>query len=99
MKYELRSTKQYDKWFARLKDSSVKIKVLARLDRVSNGNFGDFRQISTNLYELRCFFGGGLRIYCTVQKSRVVFLLTGGDKSAQSKDIERASALLNELED
>ncbi|MDM8524386.1 type II toxin-antitoxin system RelE/ParE family toxin [Desulfococcaceae bacterium HSG8] len=98
MKYKLRSTKQYDKWFARLKDSSVKIKVLARLDRVANGNFGDFKQISTNLFELQFFFGGGLRIYYTVQKSRVVFLL-GGDKSAQSKDIERAYALLNELED
>ncbi|RLC26633.1 MAG: hypothetical protein DRH21_01570 [Deltaproteobacteria bacterium] len=66
MKYELRSSKQYDKWFAKLKDSSIKIKVLARLDQVENGNFGDFKQ-------------------------------TGGDKSTQSKDIERAAELLNEL--
>ncbi len=99
MKYKLRSTKQYDKWFARLKDSSVKIKVLARLDRVENGNFGDFKQISPNLFELRFFFGSGLRVYYTVQEDRVVFLLAGGDKSTQYKDIERASTLLNELED
>jgi len=56
MKYELRSSKQYDKWFAKLKDSSIKIKVLARLDRVENGNFGDFKQIGSNLLELRFFF-------------------------------------------
>ncbi|MDM8539778.1 type II toxin-antitoxin system RelE/ParE family toxin [Desulfococcaceae bacterium HSG9] len=99
MRYKLRSTKQYDKWFARLKDSSVKIKVLARLDRIENGNFGDCKQISPNLSELRFFFGGGLRVYYTIKKGRVIFLLAGGDKSTQSKDIERASALLKKLED
>jgi len=98
MKYELRSSKQYDKWFAKMKDSSIKIKVLARLDRVENGNFGDFKQIGSNLFELSFFFGSGLRIYYTIQKSRVLFLLAGGDKSTQSKDIESAAELLNELE-
>ena len=44
MKYELRSTNQYDKWFARLKDSSVIVRVLARLDRIENGNLGDFKK-------------------------------------------------------
>jgi len=68
MKYELRSTAHFDKWFARLKDSAVKLRVLARLSRVENGNFGDFKQISTNLFELRFFFGSGLRIYYTIQR-------------------------------
>ena len=97
IKYELRSSKQYDKWFAKLKDFSIKIKVLARLDRVENGNFGDFKQIGSNLFELRFFFGSGLRIYYTIQKDRVLFLLAGGDKSTQSKDIEKAAELLNKL--
>ncbi len=66
MEYKLQSTEQYDKWFARLKDHSVRMKVLARLDRVENGNFGDFRQLCDNLFELRFFFGGGLRIYYTI---------------------------------
>lgn len=99
MKYKLRSTEKYDKWFANLKDSSVKLKVLARLDRVGNGNFGDFKQISSNLFELRFFFGVGLRVYYTIQDGTVVFLLAGGDKSSQTKDIEKAANLLNELED
>ena len=97
MKYELRSTEHYDKWFAKLKDSTVKVKVLARLSRVENGNFGDFKQIKPNLFELRFFFGGGLRIYYTLQGNRVVFLLAGGDKSMQIRDIESATAILNEL--
>jgi putative addiction module killer protein len=99
MRYELRGTKQYNKWFAKLKASSIKVRVLARLDRIENGNFGDFKQISSGLFELRFFFGSGLRIYYTIQDSRVVFLLAGGDKSTQAKDIEKATQLLCELED
>jgi putative addiction module killer protein len=99
LKYTLRSTKQYDKWFAKLKDSVSKTRILARLVRVENGNFGDFKQISNNLLELRFFFGSGLRIYYTVQEGKVVFLLGGGDKSTQSKDIETANRLLKKLED
>ena len=98
MKYKLRSTKQFDKWFAGLKDSSVKIKVLARLGRIENGNLGYFKQISPNLFELRFFFGSGYRIYYTIRNDHLVFLLAGGDKSRQSKDIEKATILLNELE-
>ena len=99
MKYKLRSTKQYDKWFYRLKDSKIKIRILARLDRIENGNFGDFKQISPSLFELRFFFGAGLRIYFTIQDNKVVFLLAGGDKSSQKKAIEKVAKLLKELED
>ena len=99
MKYKLRSTKQYDKWFSKLKESTVKIRILARLNRVENGNFGDFKQISPSLFELRFFFGTGLRIYYTIQNSKVVFLLAGGDKSGQEKDIVKASGLLKKMED
>jgi putative addiction module killer protein len=99
MRYELRGTKQYNKWFSKLKASSIKVRVLARLDRIENGNFGDFKQIGSGLFELRFFFSSGLRIYYTIQDGRVVFLLAGGDKSTQVKDIEKATQLLCELED
>ena len=99
MKYELRATKQYNQWFAKLKDPAIKVRVLARLDRIENSNFGDFKQIYSGLFELRFFFGSGLRIYYTIQDGRVVFLLAGGNKSTQAKDIEKAVQLLNELED
>jgi len=99
MKYTLRSTTQYNKWFAGLKDPRVKVKILARLNRVENGNFGDFKQISTNLFELRLFFAGGLRIYYTIQDDKLVLLLAGGDKSTQAKDIAKAHDLIDELED
>ena len=99
MKYKLRSSKQYDKWFSKLKEPKVKIRVLARLNRVENGNFGDFKQISPSLFELRFFFGAGLRIYYTIQDNKVIFLLAGGNKSSQEKDIKKVVGLLKELED
>ena len=99
MKYELRSTKDFSKWFAKLKDSMVKRKVLACLARVENGNFGDCKQIEVNLFDSRFFFGSGLRIYYTIQGNKVVLLVTGGDKSSQSKDIEKTKNILKNLED
>ncbi|WP_054701273.1 type II toxin-antitoxin system RelE/ParE family toxin [Desulfosarcina cetonica] len=99
MKYELQSTEQFDKWFSRLKDSSVRIKILARLNRIENGNFGDFKQIGQDLFELRFFSGPGIRIYYTLKAKTIVILLAGGKKSTQSKDIETATAILKALED
>ena len=99
MKYAIETTKGYDKWFKRLKSSLTKIKVLARLSRVENGNFGDFKQLSTDLFELRFFFGSGFRIYYTIKNNRIVILLVGGDKSSQQRDIVNAQSLLKKMED
>ena len=98
MTYTLRSTKQFQKWLNKIRDQVTKRKVLARLERIKNGNFGDYKQVSPSLFELRFFFGGGLRIYYTVRNSQIVFLLVGGDKSSQSSDIEKARRILDEME-
>ena len=84
------TSKQYDKWFKKLKDALMKIKVLARLSMVENGNFGDSKQLSDSLFELRFFFGLGFRIYYTVKERKIVLLLVGGDKSSQPKDVVKA---------
>lgn len=99
MKYIIESTKQFDKWFGKLKDKSVKVRVLARLSRVENGNFGDFKPLNSRLSELRFFFGAGLRIYYTVKNNSVVILLVGGDKSSQEEDIVKANELLADMEE
>ena len=99
IKYELQSTQTFNHWLAKLKDPVVRNKVLNRLDRVSNGNFGDCKPLSGNLFELRFVFGSGIRIYYTIKGNQVVLLLAGGDKSSQSRDIEKAKAILNTLEE
>ena len=55
---------------------------------------GDCRRLGTNLYELRLDFGPGYRIYFTIyfteSDSRTILILCAGDKSSQTRDIERA---------
>ncbi len=98
MHYEITSTSIFDKWYRGLKDRTTRNKILARLDRMQNGNLGDFKSLGDNLYELRFFFGGGLRIYYTIHNQQVILLLNGGNKSSQSKDIEKARQIMQELE-
>ena len=98
MKYEISSTEYYDEWFDGMKDRTSKARVVARLVRVEQGNFGDYKQLTEDLFELRFTFGGGLRIYYTIRDSRVVLLLNGGNKSRQNKDIAKAQEIFNELE-
>ena len=98
MKYEITSTSFFDKWLKGLKDRTTRNKVLARIDRVQNGSFGDFKSLGNNLFELRFFFGGGLRIYYTIRNHQVILLLNGGRKSSQSRDIEKARQMMQELE-
>lgn len=80
-------------------DNSTRIKVVKRLERIYDDNFGDFKQIAPNLFELRFFFGKGYRIYYTIEDDVVVILLYSGDKSAQSKDIAIAKNYLQELKE
>ena len=77
----------------------MKNQVLSRLARVENGHFGDTKTLAADLFELRCFFGGGIRMYYTIRNQRVVLLLAGGDKSSQDRDIAKAKAILETLED
>jgi len=98
VKYEILTTPIFDKWLLNLKDRTTKNKVLARLARVENGNFGDVKQLAEDLFELRYFIAGGIRIYYTIQLNIVVLLLNGGDKESQKKDIKKAKQLLEELE-
>lgn len=98
MTYEIASTAEFSKWFKGLKNRETRNRILARLARVENGNFGDFKKLDEKLFEIRFFFGSGYRIYYTIQCGRVVLLLRGGDKSTQKADIKLARQLLTELE-
>jgi len=98
MRYTLESTAEYNRWFSKLKDPTTKGRILARLNRIENGNFGDNKTITKNLFELRLFFGPGWRIYYTLKNNTIVLLLTAGEKTSQTKDIAKAIELKSKLE-
>lgn len=61
-----------------------------RIDRLAAGNAGDARPVGAGISELRIDYGPGYRVYYLREGETLVLLLTGGDKSTQSADIERA---------
>lgn len=87
---------QFIAWLDNLKDRQAKSKIMQRIDRVKKNNFGDSKQLAENLYEMRIFYGPGYRVYYTKQDNTVYFILIGGDKSTQSKDIKTALKLMKE---
>lgn len=97
MAYEIETTNIFDKWFSQIRDTTHRARILARIKRIQTGHFGDHKVVDTHLYELRLFFGPGFRIYYTIKGNKIIFLLTGGDKSSQKKDIEKARAIMEVL--
>ena len=85
MQYEIKKTNVFDKWLESLKNKTTVNRILARLYRVEQGNFGDAKSLAKNLFELRFFFGSGYRVYYTIKGATVVFLLCGGDKGDGKK--------------
>ena len=85
----------FSDWLFGLKDKRGRDIVLTRLERVRRGNFGDCRFLG-KISELRIDFGPGYRVYFSTFKDRVVLLFGGGDKSSQSKDIEKAQIYLSD---
>ena len=88
----------YLNWFDNIKDSKIRHRIRARLDRVTLGNLGDYKTLSDGILELRFKFGSGYRIYFAEQNDHLILLLCGGDKGSQEKDIDTAKQYLIELQ-
>ena len=76
-------------WLAGL-DTAVRARLQARVLRFEVGNLGDHRAVGQGVWEARCDFGPGYRIYFARAGKTIVLLLLGGDKSSQRADIRRA---------
>lgn len=85
-------------WLNSLKDVQVRRRILARLRRVEQGNYGDSKHLQDGVFELRLFFGPGYRVYFGEDGDQIVVLLCGGDKSTQQKDIDAAMTYWQEYQ-
>ena len=90
---EVRSTEQYSRWYQRLRDRQAQSRILIRVRRLSLGNFGDVAPVGEGVSELRIHYGPGYRVYFVRRGERIIILLSGGDKSTQSRDIAAAKVL------
>ncbi|MDW3686102.1 type II toxin-antitoxin system RelE/ParE family toxin [Cupriavidus sp. CV2] len=80
-------------WLLALQDLKARAKILTRLKRAEQGNFGDSEPIGEGLSEMRIDFGPGYRIYYGREGAVAYLLISGGDKSTQKADIRRAKEM------
>ncbi|MDE2925673.1 MAG: type II toxin-antitoxin system RelE/ParE family toxin [Acidobacteriota bacterium] len=92
----VRST-TFFRWLKGLRDKRAQARIIVRIDRIEEGNFGDHRTVGKGVSEMRIPVGKGYRVYYTIRKMTVVILLCGGAKSSQTRDIRRAHQMAGEL--
>jgi len=95
--YTLYLTDEFSAWYANLRDSLTRKRLLARLRRAELGNLGDVQSVGEGVWEMREFFGPGWRMYYVLRHGTLVVMLGGGDKSTQQADIAKAIHLAQEL--
>jgi len=86
----------FTEWLTDLPDRQARARILARLERLEAGNFGDAKVLRDGVSELRIDWGPGYRVYFGREGRKVIVLLCGGDKRKQDADIRKAVALWQE---
>ena len=87
---EIIRSSSFSRWLADLPDSRARARILLRLDRMAEGNFGDTKFVGAGLKEARVDYGPGYRLYFIQHGQCWVVLLCAGDKSSQTRDIKQA---------
>ena len=85
-------------WLDALRDTQGRRRIIKRLFRVQQGNYGDVEPIGEGLSELRLFFGPGYRVYFGEDSGNIVIVLCGGDKDSQDRDIENEAVYWQEYQ-
>ena len=88
----------FSDWLYDLKNPKARAAIVSRISRIELGNLGDVKNVGGKVSELRVDVGPGYRVYLTRTGLTVQLLLCGGDKSTQRADIERARAMVEELD-
>jgi putative addiction module killer protein len=95
---EVRKTAVFSDWMANLRDGRGRAKIAARIDRLAFGNPGDVQSVGEGVSELRIHSGPGYRVYFVRRGETLIVLLSGGDKTTQTRDIKTAKKLAANLE-
>lgn len=94
---EIHQTHVYARWFGSIRDRKARMRILARVRRLSLGNPGDVAPVGEGISELRIHYGPGYRVYYIQPSPSRIVLLVGGDKKSQQKDIGKAREVARSL--
>jgi putative addiction module killer protein len=82
----------FTEWIREIKDKRARAAILRRVSRFREGLFGEWKFVGDGVFESKFKDGAGFRIYFA-QTATQVFILGGGQKSRQQRDIDAAKAL------
>jgi len=97
LSFKIRTTPEFDKWLESLRDRVAQKQVIFRLRRFERANFGDVKPVGQGVYEARIAYGPGYRLYYIQSGKELVFMLCGGDKGSQKRDIIKAKEMAKEV--
>lgn len=89
----IHETYEFSEWLKKLKDIKGRARIVARIDSIKLGNFGDHKSVGDEVSELRIHFGAGYRVYYGKEGQNIYLLILGGDKSSQERDIVKAKKI------
>ncbi len=78
------------KYIDGMKDIKAQARILVRIKRAQQGNFGDNKRLTNDIWELRIDVGKAYRVYYSLHKNKILLLLCAGNKSSQREDIKKA---------
>lgn len=87
----------YEEWVNSCRNRKTRAIIRERVNRLHLGNFGDYKRLTADLYELRIHYGPGYRVYFGMVGRVIVILLCGGSKKTQRRDIQKAKEYWEEL--
>ncbi len=92
-------TETFEKWLDGLRDPLTRRRLVLRIRKASLGQLGDVKPVGHGVFEMREFFGPGWRMYFVRRGEILILMLGGGTKATQARDVERAIALAQSIEE
>ena len=96
--YTVEQSGTFKAWLNDLRDAMGRLRITARLSMATEGNLGDCEPVGDGVHEMRVHVGPGYRLYFVHRGNRIIFLLMGGSKGTQRRDIKRAKEMAAALE-
>ena len=82
---KVKTTSEFSKWYASLRDRQAKAKIQVRIDRMEMGLFGDCEPVGEGISEARIHYGPGYRIFFVERGAEIIVILAGGIKKGQQR--------------
>ena len=92
-------TETFEKWLDGLRDTPTRRRLVLRIRKASLGHLGDVKPVAQGVHEMREHFGPGWRMYYARRGDILILMLGGGTKATQGRDIAKAIALAETIEE